>query len=85
MYYWFGAKKVMRITYMKWRYVEDYDFYDVALELEGYAKRRVYINSHRLQGLDMDLPDAVAFLLRAKVDCQPIKGVEKTVDRRRSA
>ena len=74
----------MKITYMKWRDVEDYDFYDVTLELEGYAKRRVYINSHRLQGLDMDLPDAVAFLLRAKVDCQPIKGVEKTVDRRRS-
>ena len=72
----------MNITYMKWRYVEDYDFYDVILELEGYAKKRVYINSHRLKGLDMELPDAVAFLLRARVDCQPIKGVEKTVDKR---
>ncbi len=75
----------MTITYMKWRYVEDYDFYDVTIELEGYAKRRIYINSHRLQGLDMELPDAVAFLLRAKIGCQPIKGVEKTVDKRRSA
>lgn len=72
----------MNITYMKWRYVEDYDFYDVILELEGYAKKRIYINSHRLKGLDMELPDAVAFLLRARIDCQPIKGVEKTVDKR---
>lgn len=72
----------MNITYMKWRYVEDYDFYDVILELEGYARKRIYINSHRLKGLDMEFPDAVAFLLRAKIDCQPIKGVEKTVDKR---
>lgn len=72
----------MTITYMKWRYVESYDFYDVTVELEGYARRRFYINSHRLQGLDMELPDAVAFLLRARIDCQPIKGVEKTVDKR---
>lgn len=72
----------MNITYMKCRYVEDYDFYDVILELEGYARKRIYINSHRLKGLDMELPDAVAFLLRAKIDCQPIKGVEKTVDKR---
>lgn len=72
----------MTITYMKWRYVEDYDFYDVIIELEGFAKRRIYINSHRLDGLDMDLPDAVAFLLRAKIGCQPIKGVEKAVDKR---
>jgi len=75
----------MNITYMKWRYVEDYDFYDVILELEGYAKKRVYINSHRLEGLDMDLPNAVAFLLRARLECQPIKGVEKTVDRNRGS
>lgn len=75
----------MTITYMKWRYVESYDFYDVIIELEGYAKKRIYINSHRLQGLDMDLPSAVAFLLRAKVDCQPIKGVENSLDKRRSA
>lgn len=72
----------MRITHMKWRYVEDYDFYDVTIELEGYAQRRFYINSHRLAGLDMSLPDAVAFLLRAKLDCEPIRGVEKTVDKR---
>lgn len=72
----------MNITYMKWRYVEDYDFYDVILELEGYARKRIYINSHRLKGLDMELPDAVAFLLRARIDCQPIKGVEKTIDKR---
>jgi hypothetical protein len=75
----------MRITYMKWRYVEDYDFYDVSIELEGYAKKRFYVNSHRLDGVDMDIPDAVAFLLRATLDCQPIKGVEKTVDKRRSS
>lgn len=75
----------MKITYMKWRYVEAYDFYDVTIELEGYAQRRFYINSHRLKGLDMELPDAVAFLLRARLECQPIKGVEKAVDKRRSA
>lgn len=75
----------MSITYMKWRYVEDYDFYDVMLQLDGYADKRVYINSHRLNGLGMNLPDAVAFLLRAKVACTPEKGVEKSVDKRRSA
>lgn len=76
---------MISITYMKWRYVQDYDFYDVMLELDGYANKRVYINGHRLNGLDMTLPEAVAFLLRAKVDCTPEKGVEKSVDKRRSA
>lgn len=62
---------------MKWRYVEDYDFYDVTLQLDGYADKRIYINSHRLNGLDLPLPEAVAYLLRANIDCDPIRGVEK--------
>lgn len=65
------------ITYIKCRYVKDYDFYDVILQLNDFADKRIYINSHRLQGLDMTIPDAVAFLLRAKLNCVPIKGVEK--------
>jgi hypothetical protein len=72
----------MSITYMKWRYVENYDFYDVILQLDGYADKRVYINSHRLNGLNM--PEAVGILLRATIDCTPEKGVEKSIDKRRS-
>jgi hypothetical protein len=67
---------------MKWRYVEDYDFYDIHIELDNYAEKNIYVNSHRLAGLDMTLPDAIALLLRAKIDCQPIRGVEKAVDKR---
>lgn len=73
---------MISITEMKWRYVEDYDFYDITLRLDGYAYKRVYINSHRLNGLNM--PEAVAVLLKAKLDCIPVKGVEKAVDKRRS-
>lgn len=83
MYYRAGKKKVMiRITHMTYRYVEDFDFFDILLELDGFTKKRIYVNSHRLHGLDMSVPDAVASLLRAKIDCQPVKGVEKSVDKR---
>lgn len=83
MYNWFGQAKILiSITYLKWRYVEDYDFYDVELELESYARKRIYINSHRLNGLRM--PEAVAILLKAQINCEPIRGVEKAVDKRRS-
>ncbi len=81
MYYWIGQAKILiSITYLKWRYVEDYDFYDVHLELDNFSKKRLYINSHRLNGLKM--PDAVASLLRANLDCIPVQGVEKAVDKR---
>lgn len=83
MYYWSSQEEILiAITKLKWRYVEDYDFYDVFLELNKYTEKRIYINSHRLRGLDMPLPDAVAYLLRAKIDCQPERGVEKSVDKR---
>lgn len=72
---------MISITYLKWRYVEDYDFYDVTLEIGNYARKRIYINTHRLKGLEM--PEAVGILLRASIDCDPIKGVEHTVDKRR--
>lgn len=75
---------MISITYLKWRYVEDYDFYDVNLQLDGFKEKRIYINSHRLNGLDMSIPDAIAHLLRAKIDCDPIRGVEKSVDKRGS-
>lgn len=84
MYYRIGKKKILiSITYLKWRYVEKYDFYDVNLELDGYAQKRIYINSHRLNGLEM--PEAVATLLRADMKCDPIRGVEKSVDKNRSS
>jgi len=83
MYHRISQEKILiRITRIKWRYVEDYDFYDVLIQLNGYVEKRIYINSHRLKGLDMPLPDAVAYLLRAKIDCQPERGVEKSVDKR---
>lgn len=83
MYYWTSKEKVLiEITKLKWRYVEDYDFYDVFIQLDGYAEKRIYINSHRLTGLDMLLPEAIEYLLRAKMNCQPERGVEKTVDKR---
>jgi hypothetical protein len=81
MHYWIGkAKIVISITYLKWRYVEDYDFYDVILELDNFSRKRIFINSHRLNGLEM--PKAVASLLRADINCIPIRGVEKSVDKR---
>lgn len=73
---------MISITYLGWRYVEAYDFYDVMYQLDGYVNKKVYINSHRLEGLDMPIPEAVAFLLRAKLDCDPIRRPEKQIDKR---
>lgn len=76
---------MISITKLKWRYVEDYDFYDVILELDGFTEKRIYLNSHRLPDLDISFPEKISFLLRAKLDCDPVRGVEKTVDKRRSS
>lgn len=70
------------ITYLKWRYVEKFDFYDVTFQLDGYANKRVYINSHRIKDLDMAFPEAFACLLRAELACDPIRGVEKSIEER---
>lgn len=70
---------MISITYLKWRYVEAYDFYDVELQLDGFSKKRIQIDNRRLNGMKM--PDAVAYLLRASIDCLPIRGVEKPLDK----
>jgi len=71
---------LISITYLKWRYVEDYDFYDVELQLDGFKAKRIQIDNRSLNGMKM--PDAVAKLLRASIDCIPIRGVEKPLDKR---
>ena len=68
---------MMQITKMKWAYKKVYGFYDVIMELDGYAYSRIHVQEWKLKGLDMDLPDAVAYLLRAKIACVPERGVEK--------
>lgn len=86
MYYWIGEEKVLTsITKLKWRYVEDYDFYDVVIEIDGFTEKRIYLNRHRLPDLNMPIPETIAFLLRASLDCDPVRGVEKSVDKRGSA
>lgn len=81
MYCWTGQAKILiSITYLKWRYVEDYNFYDVELQLDGFSKKRIQIDNRNLDGMTM--PDAVAHLLRASIDCTPIRGVEKPLDKR---
>lgn len=74
------AKILISITYLKWRYVEDYDFYDVELQLDGFSKKRIQIDNRKL--VNMKMPDAVAQLLKARIDCVPIRGVEKPLDKR---
>lgn len=68
---------MLRITKFKYHYVHRFHFWDVIYTLDDYATNRVYIDLDRLEGLDMELPDAVAYLLRAELDCVPLRGVEK--------
>lgn len=79
---WFESNQryVPKITYMKWHYVEKYDFYDVMYELDEYAFHRAYVHSHRLKGIDKSLPDAIAYLLRAELACVPERGPERPPD-----
>lgn len=61
---------------MNYRYVFRFDFWDVKYTLDDCATIRVYINGWRLKGVDVPMPDAVAYLLRAQMDCVPVRGAE---------
>jgi hypothetical protein len=65
-----------RITSLKYRFVEKYDFWDITYYLDNIAYCRTYLQSRKIQDLDMSIPDVIAFLLRAELDCVPVRGVE---------
>lgn len=62
-----------KITKLIYTYIEEYDFWRIDYELDGY-RHVVNLSSHILEGLDMSVPDAVACLLRAEIDCVPRTG-----------
>ena len=65
-----------KINKLLYTYIEEYDFWRVTYELEGY-RHVVNLSSVVLKGLDMDVPDAVAYLLRAEIECAPERGERK--------
>lgn len=73
---------MIQITKLKWRYVQDYDFYDISFELDGYAPKRICMSGSQIKSLDLGVPDAVEYLLRARLACVPERGVEKELDNR---
>lgn len=68
---------MLRITSLNYRYVEKFGFWDIYYRLDDMVYNRVYVRPYMIEGLDMEVPDAVASLLRAKLDCIPVRGVEK--------
>lgn len=62
-----------KINKLIYTYIKEYDFWRIDYELEGY-RHVVNLSSHILEGLDMSIPDAVAYLLRAEIDCKPRTG-----------
>lgn len=63
-----------KITKLIYTFIEEYDFWRIDYELNGF-RHVVNLSSHILEGLDMPVPDAVAWLLRAEIDCEPRTGV----------
>jgi hypothetical protein len=60
----------MRISSFLWQWVEDYSFHRAQFVLDGYW-HKIYIQQRTLDELQMDVPTAVAHLLRAEMDCIP--------------
>jgi hypothetical protein len=57
----------MKIDWLIWHYVEDYDFYRIEYRLDGYY--------HKMQlsgwNVDCDIPTFICRELRAQLDCEP--------------
>ena len=71
-----------KINKLIYTYIEEYDFWRIDYEMDG-VRHVVNLSSHIIEGLDMSAPDAVAYLLRATIDCEPRTGerhVRPTVD-----
>ena len=60
------------ITGFKYHYVgPPYDFWNIQYELDNYAWHKLYKSAWELKELGMDPPEAVEYLLRAKLVCEP--------------
>lgn len=57
----------MKINYLMWHYVEDYDFYRIEYKLDGYW--------HKIQlkawNVTDNIPSFICKSLRAELDCEP--------------
>jgi hypothetical protein len=65
-----GLWNGMKINKLLWQWVEDYKFYRVIYWLDG-QKHLVFIQEADIRGVDKTVPDAVAYWLRAELDCEP--------------
>lgn len=53
-----------------WHYVEDYDFYRIEYTLDGYW-HKIQLGAFNIRDLNMEVPQAMEYLLRAKINCVP--------------
>lgn len=61
----------MKITRLEWCDIADMNFYRIFYEVDNFAWHNLNLSKGHLDGLDMSIPDAVAYLLRAELDCVP--------------
>lgn len=65
----------MKITAMRWQWVEAFRIYRVIYTLNNHYEHMIFIEEKEVRWLDKTVPEAVVYWLRTPLDCDPVEEV----------